>query len=69
VPALADASLTPKERCVIERLLGLLEVELGPHLRAVWLYGSRARGEQPGEDSDVDLLAVSTEEILTMISG
>jgi len=45
---------------VIERLLGLLETELGPHLRAVWLYGSRARGEQAGEDSDVDLLAVST---------
>ena len=45
---------------MIQRLLGLLEAELGPHLRAVWLYGSRARGERAGEDSDVDLLAVST---------
>src|SRR5262245_21886638 len=26
----------------------------------VWLYGSRARGEQPGEYSDVDLIVLST---------
>ena len=45
---------------MIERLLELLEAELGPHLRAVWLYGSRARGEEPGDDSDVDLLVIST---------
>lgn len=45
---------------MIERLLGLLEAEFGSHLRAVWLYGSRARGEQAGDDSDVDLLVVST---------
>lgn len=45
---------------MIERLLGLLEAELGPHLRAVWLYGSRARGERVSDDSDVDLLVVST---------
>jgi predicted nucleotidyltransferase len=57
---LAEASLTPVERRMIERLLGLLERELGPHLRGVWLYGSRARGEPPGEDSDVDLLVVSS---------
>jgi predicted nucleotidyltransferase len=57
--ALADASLTPQEKRVVERLLGLLEVEFGPHLRSVWLYGSRARGEPAGDDSDVDLLVVS----------
>ena len=45
---------------MIERFVGLLEAELGPHLRSVWLYGSRARGEPAGEDSDVDLLVVST---------
>jgi predicted nucleotidyltransferase len=45
---------------VIERFVGLLDAELGAHLRSVWLYGSRARGEPAGEDSDVDLLVVST---------
>jgi predicted nucleotidyltransferase len=57
---LAQASLSPIERRAIERLLGLLEEEFGPHLRSVWLYGSRARGEDPSDDSDVDLLVVST---------
>jgi predicted nucleotidyltransferase len=45
---------------VIEKLLALLDAELGRHLRAVWLYGSRARGERVGDDSDIDLLVVST---------
>lgn len=56
---LADASLSPTERRAVDRLLGLLEAELGPHLLAVWLYGSRARGEPETPDSDVDLLVVS----------
>ena len=60
MPALADASLTPRERRALERLVGLLEAEFGPHLQAVWLYGSRARGEPPRDDSDVDLLVVSS---------
>jgi predicted nucleotidyltransferase len=60
VRALAEASLAAVERRVVERLVGLLEAELGPDLRAVWLYGSRARGEHPRDDSDVDLLVVST---------
>ncbi len=55
-----DPALTPKERRTIERLLELLDAELGRHLRSVWLYGSRARGEPTGDDSDVDLLVVST---------
>jgi predicted nucleotidyltransferase len=58
--SLAEASLTGQERRVLERLLGLLRAELGSHLRSVWLYGSRARGEQAGDDSDVDLLVVSS---------
>ena len=43
---------------MIDRLLELLEAELGSHVRAVWLNGSRARGEEPLTDSD--LLVVST---------
>lgn len=45
---------------MIERLLELLDSEFGPHLHAVWLYGSRARGEEASDDSDVDLLVVSS---------
>jgi predicted nucleotidyltransferase len=58
--SLATASLSSTERRVLEHFVRLLEAELGPDLRALWLYGSRARGEQPGPDSDVDLLVVST---------
>ncbi len=45
-------------------MLGDLRSELGSDLLAVWLYGSRARGEaDPAEEdpdlrSDVDLLAI-----------
>jgi predicted nucleotidyltransferase len=53
-------SLSPTERRVLEQFVRLLEAELGADLRALWLYGSRARGEQPGPDSDVDLLVIST---------
>ena len=27
----------------------------------MWLYGSRARGEAPGEDSDIDVLVISSQ--------
>jgi predicted nucleotidyltransferase/HEPN domain-containing protein len=62
--ALGEAQLTAVERRVVERLLALLERELGDELLAVWLYGSRARGEadltQTGPDtrSDVDLMVI-----------
>jgi len=62
--ALAGAALARSERRVVERLLGRLQGELGGDLRAVWLYGSRARGEadpsetDPDRRSDVDLLAI-----------
>jgi predicted nucleotidyltransferase len=58
--ALAHAALSPSERRALERLVELLREELGDHLHAVWLYGSRARGEPPSEDSDVDVLVVSS---------
>lgn len=56
---LAETSLTPEERRAVIRFTQAVEAELGPDLRGVWLYGSRARGEEPGEESDVDLIVVS----------
>jgi predicted nucleotidyltransferase len=56
---LAETSLTPEERRAVERFARAVEAELGPDLRGVWLYGSRARGEEPHEESDVDLLVIS----------
>lgn len=43
----------------MRRFVGMLGEELGDDLRAVWLYGSRARGEQPHAESDVDLLVIA----------
>jgi predicted nucleotidyltransferase len=62
--ALASAALNETERRVVERIVSRLRSEIGADLRAVWLYGSRARGEadpaetDPDLRSDVDLLAV-----------
>ncbi|HEY4621722.1 MAG TPA: nucleotidyltransferase domain-containing protein [Gaiellaceae bacterium] len=56
--ALAEASLTLKERRALDRFVASLVDELGTRLRSVWLYGSRARGEPPHPESDVDLLVV-----------
>ncbi len=58
------AALNDREGRVLTRLLGALRAEVGEDLLAVWLYGSRARGEaDPGQSdpdlrSDVDLLAI-----------
>lgn len=65
----ADASLTDGERRVVERLLGWLREELGEDLLAVWLFGSRARGEadltetDPDRRSDVDLMVVVSADV------
>ncbi len=56
---LAPASLTPAERRVVERVVERLREELGPALHAIWLYGSRARGETPHPESDVDLMVLA----------
>lgn len=56
---LAEASLTDPERTLIARFIEALRERLGDDLHAVWLYGSRARGEPPGPESDVDLMIVS----------
>jgi len=59
---LAEAALSEDERKLVERLVEELRAELGESLRAVWHYGSRARGEPPGPDSDIDLLAISDDD-------
>ena len=59
MPTLADTSLTEDERRVVERLVALMHECFGERLHSVWLYGSRARGEQPRPESDVDLLAIA----------
>jgi predicted nucleotidyltransferase len=56
---LAPASLTDGERRVVERRVELLRAELGPALHAIWLYGSRARGERPHPEFDIDLMVIA----------
>ena len=62
--AFATAALNETERRAVARIVGLLEEELGDDLLAVWLYGSRARGEaDPNEThydhrSDIDMIAI-----------
>jgi predicted nucleotidyltransferase len=56
---LAGASLSDVERRVVRRFIARLRAELGPDLGAVWLYGSRARGETPRVESDVDLMVIA----------
>lgn len=59
MPTLEQASLSPIERRVLQHAVRLLVEEFGGDLHGVWLYGSRARGEEPGPESDVDLLVVA----------
>ena len=54
---LEQAALTAEQRRVIERWIERLRDEL--ELESVWLFGSKARGEPGGEDSDVDLLVLT----------
>lgn len=55
---LTTAQLTESERRTVERFASRLGSELGSNLRALWLYGSRARGSAHPE-SDVDLLVIA----------
>ncbi len=43
----------------MRRFVAMLDEALGDDLRAVWLYGSRARGDRPHAESDVDLLVIA----------
>lgn len=53
--ALATATLRDAERRTLARLVDRFREELGEHLLAVWLYGSRARGDADLDATDVDL--------------
>lgn len=55
---LAQTSLSTEERALIERFVRELRTRLRDELHAVWLFGSRARGETPSRDSDVDVLVL-----------
>lgn len=54
---LAEAALDPAERRALDHFVELLRKELEEDLLAVWLYGSRARGERHDE-SDIDVLVI-----------
>jgi predicted nucleotidyltransferase len=56
VTSLLQASLSAEERALLEGFIARLRRSLGRELHAVWLFGSRARGEAPAEESDVDLM-------------
>src|SRR5437870_3305613 len=56
---LCNATLTPEEREVVGRFVDLLRRRLGSDLEAVWLFGSRARGERVAELSDIDVLVLT----------
>jgi hypothetical protein len=53
--ALASAMLRDAERRTVARLIDRFREELAEHLLAVWLYGSRARGDADLEATHVDL--------------
>ena len=55
---LTETSLSADERVLIERFVEQLRVRLEGQLYAVWLFGSRARGERPSAESDVDMLVL-----------
>jgi predicted nucleotidyltransferase len=59
---LADTALSAEERALLERFSQNLEDRLGSGLHAVWLFGSRARGQEArSEDSDVDVLVLAAD--------
>jgi predicted nucleotidyltransferase len=55
---LSETSLAADERALVERFVRELHERLGEALRAVWLFGSRARGERRSAESDVDVLVL-----------
>lgn len=55
----SSPTLTPAEGRAVARIITALEERLGDRMHAAWLYGSRARGETPHDESDVDVLVVA----------
>ena len=58
IDPLAAAQLSESERQTVARFTARLGEVLGNDLRALWLFGSRARGEAHSE-SDIDLLVIA----------
>lgn len=57
--ALAETTLSDDERALLQGFAEDLRRTLGRELHAVWLFGSRARGDLPLDPySDVDVLVV-----------
>ncbi len=62
--ALSTATLNETERRAVARIVDFLQEELGSDLLAVWLYGSRARGDADPDEthhdrrSDIDMMAI-----------
>lgn len=56
--SIAEAALSAGERSLLTAYVAALWSELGDGLSAVWLFGSRARGEHAGEESDIDILVL-----------
>ena len=69
MPDLGAASLIHEDRRTLERFADLLRDRFGDRLHAVWLYGSRARGEVPREDSDIDVMVIADGEWLEASEG
>ncbi|MDQ3933380.1 MAG: HEPN domain-containing protein [Actinomycetota bacterium] len=56
MPTLTQTSLTEVERRALDLFVERVGEHLGDDLLAIWLYGSRARGDAPsGPESDVDV--------------
>jgi predicted nucleotidyltransferase len=55
---LATTSLDARERLLLKRFAERLRSRSENRPHAVWLFGSRARGDQPSEHSDVDVLVI-----------
>lgn len=56
--SLPTASLDAVERRALERFVGLLRNRFADDLDAVWLCGSRVRGERPQDESELQLLVL-----------
>lgn len=59
MPTLAEATLSDAERRAVDLAVERIKERIGDRLVSVWLYGSRARGEPPGPESDIDLLVIT----------
>jgi predicted nucleotidyltransferase len=55
---LARTSLATDEQALIERFVQELRLRMNREIHAVWLFGSRARGEPRSQESDVDVLVI-----------